>query len=140
MRHRAAERGVNSKVCCLSCALTSLKSISLMADVLLTELKTLSEILQNRKITFPKVHEIMTMYVKRIESLSLYPGHVVEASQTEEEMKFKGEQIRVGKSPIVESVFYKQWQRVWKTDSLQLPLTKHRPVSQPPEKRLTMNF
>lgn len=39
----------------------------------------------------------MTMYVKCIESLSRYPGqHAVEASQAEEVMEFKGEQLRFG--------------------------------------------
>ena len=51
----------------------------------------------------------MTMYVKCIESLSSYPGqHAVEASQAEEEMKFKGEQLGVGKSPIIDSAHFSQ--------------------------------
>lgn len=45
------------------------------------------------------------MYVKHIESLSSYPGqHAVEASQAEEEMTFEGEQLRVGKSAITDTV------------------------------------
>ncbi|KAK5880415.1 hypothetical protein CesoFtcFv8_023446 [Champsocephalus esox] len=48
----------------------------------LTELKNLSEILQNRKTTLPKAHDIMKTYVKRIESFNRYPGqHAVDASQ-----------------------------------------------------------
>ncbi|KAJ3583825.1 hypothetical protein NHX12_015543 [Muraenolepis orangiensis] len=80
-----------------------LKSLALMADVL-TELKNLSEILQNRKTTLPKAHDIMTTYVKRIESFNRYPGqHAVDASQAEEVMEFKGEELRVGRSPIIDS-------------------------------------
>ncbi|KAK5915744.1 hypothetical protein CesoFtcFv8_001308 [Champsocephalus esox] len=46
----------------------------------------------------------MTTYVKRIESLNRYPGqHAVDASQAEEVMEFKGEELRVGRSPIIDS-------------------------------------
>ncbi|KAJ3583827.1 hypothetical protein NHX12_015545 [Muraenolepis orangiensis] len=62
------------------------------------------EILQNRKTTLPKAHDIMTTYVKRIESFNRYPGqHAVDASQAEEVMEFKGEELRVGRSPIIDS-------------------------------------
>ena len=103
-RERAKFKGLLSKLC----SVNFLKSLALMADVL-TELKNLSEFLQNRKTTLPKAHEIMTMYVKRIESLSSYPGHhAVEASQAEEEMTFRGEQLRFGKSPIIDSAQFTQ--------------------------------
>ena len=46
----------------------------------------------------------MTLYVKRIESLSEYPGkHTVTANQTGEAMEFKGVHLSVGKSPIINS-------------------------------------
>ncbi len=52
-----------------------------MADVL-SELKNLSEILQNQKTTLLKAHEIIKIYIKHIKSLSTYPGqHAAEASQ-----------------------------------------------------------
>uniref|UniRef100_A0A3P9JP33 DUF4371 domain-containing protein n=1 Tax=Oryzias latipes TaxID=8090 RepID=A0A3P9JP33_ORYLA len=44
------------------CTVHFLKSLALMVDVL-TELKNLSEILQNRKTTIPKAHELMTNYL-----------------------------------------------------------------------------
>lgn len=79
-----------------------------MVDVL-AELKNLSEILQSRKTTIPKAHEIMTIYVKHIKSLCEYPGkHTVEAVQAEQKMEFKGEQLRVGKSPTTDSVQFVQ--------------------------------
>ncbi|KAI4799945.1 hypothetical protein KUCAC02_016483 [Chaenocephalus aceratus] len=85
------------------CSINFLKSLALMADVL-TELKNLSEILQNRKTTLPKAHHIMTTYVKHIESFNCDPGqHAVDASQAEEVMEFKGEELRVGRSPIIDS-------------------------------------
>ncbi|KAK1891898.1 E3 SUMO-protein ligase KIAA1586 [Dissostichus eleginoides] len=68
-RERAKFKGLLSKLC----SINFLKSLALMADVL-TELKNLSEILQNRKTTLPKAHDIMTTYVKRIESFNRYPG------------------------------------------------------------------
>ncbi|KAJ3583831.1 hypothetical protein NHX12_015549 [Muraenolepis orangiensis] len=59
---------------------------------------------ENRKTTLPKAHDIMTTYVKRIESFNRYPGqHAVDASQAEEVMEFKGEELRVGRSPIIDS-------------------------------------
>ncbi|KAJ4934671.1 hypothetical protein JOQ06_007456 [Pogonophryne albipinna] len=64
-RERAKFKGLLSKLC----SINFLKSLALMADVL-TELKNLSEILQNRKTTLPKAHDIMTTYVKRIESFN----------------------------------------------------------------------
>ncbi|KAJ4922910.1 hypothetical protein JOQ06_022583 [Pogonophryne albipinna] len=92
-RERAKFKGLLSKLC----SINFLKSLALMADVL-TELKNLSEILQNRKTTLPKAHDIMTTYVKRIESFNRYPGqHAVDASQAEEVMEFKGEELRVGR-------------------------------------------
>ncbi|KAJ4924371.1 hypothetical protein JOQ06_000611 [Pogonophryne albipinna] len=98
-RERAKFKGLLSKLY----SINFLKSLALMADVL-TELKNLSEILQNRKTTLPKAHDIMTTYVKRIESFNRYPGqHAVDASQAEEVMEFKGEELRVGRSPIIDS-------------------------------------
>ncbi|KAJ3587449.1 hypothetical protein NHX12_011046 [Muraenolepis orangiensis] len=106
-RERAKFKGLLSKLC----SINFLKSLALMADVL-TELKNLSEILQNRKTTLPKAHDIMTTYVKRIESFNRYPGqHAVDASQAEEVMEFKGEELRVGRSPIIDSSS-EQWQTI----------------------------
>uniref|UniRef100_A0A3B3QYV9 DUF4371 domain-containing protein n=1 Tax=Paramormyrops kingsleyae TaxID=1676925 RepID=A0A3B3QYV9_9TELE len=62
------------------CSINFLKSLALMAD--------------NRRITLTKAHNIMMMYIKRIESLTRHPGqHTVEACQAEKEMKYKGEQV-----------------------------------------------
>ncbi len=67
-----------------------------MTDVL-TELKDLSEILYKRKMTtLPKAHGIVTMFVKRIKNLNKNPGqHAADASQAEEVMGFKREQLTV---------------------------------------------
>ncbi|KAJ3607587.1 hypothetical protein NHX12_024638 [Muraenolepis orangiensis] len=93
-RERAKFKGLLSKLC----SINFLKSLALMADVL-TELKNLSEILQNRKTTLPKAHDIMTTYVKRIESFNRYPGqHAVDASQAEEVMEFKGEELAANRA------------------------------------------
>ncbi|KAJ4931180.1 hypothetical protein JOQ06_025478 [Pogonophryne albipinna] len=74
-----------------------------MADVL-TELKNLSENSSEQEDHTPKAHDIMTTYVKRIESFNRYPGqHAVDASQAEEVMELKGEELRVGRSPIIDS-------------------------------------
>ncbi|KAJ8252839.1 hypothetical protein GJAV_G00206160 [Gymnothorax javanicus] len=98
-RERAKFRGLLSKLT----SINFLKNLAVMADVL-SELKDLSEMLQNRKITLPKAHNTMTMYVKRIESLSTYPGKcTVAANQAEEAMEFKGEKLNVGESPIINS-------------------------------------
>uniref|UniRef100_A0A3P8SQM7 DUF4371 domain-containing protein n=1 Tax=Amphiprion percula TaxID=161767 RepID=A0A3P8SQM7_AMPPE len=99
-KERAKFSGLLSKLCSVS----FVKSLALMVDIL-TELKNLSEILQSGKTTIPKAHEMMTIYVQRIESLCDYPGkHTVEAVQSEQKMIFKGEQLRVGKSPTIDSV------------------------------------
>uniref|UniRef100_A0A3Q1BX24 DUF4371 domain-containing protein n=1 Tax=Amphiprion ocellaris TaxID=80972 RepID=A0A3Q1BX24_AMPOC len=91
-KERAKFSGLLSKLCSVS----FVKSLALMVDIL-TELKNLSEILQSRKTTIPKAHEMMTIYVQRIESLCDYPGkHTVEAVQSEQKMIFEGEQLRVG--------------------------------------------
>uniref|UniRef100_A0A3P9I7V3 DUF4371 domain-containing protein n=1 Tax=Oryzias latipes TaxID=8090 RepID=A0A3P9I7V3_ORYLA len=88
------------------CTVHFLKSLALMVDVL-TELKSLSEILQNRKTTIPKAHELMTNYLKRIESLKTYPGkHSVEAEQAEQKMEFNGHQLKVGRSPTIDSALF----------------------------------
>lgn len=101
---RSKYNGLLSKLC----SINFVKSLAIMVDVL-TELKNLSEILQNRETTLPKAHDTMTMYVKRIESLGMYPGkHAVAASQAEEAMEFKGEKLRVGKSPIINSAQFIQ--------------------------------
>ncbi|KAJ3583811.1 hypothetical protein NHX12_015529 [Muraenolepis orangiensis] len=93
-RERAKFKGLLSKLC----SINFLKSLALMADVL-TELKNLSEILQNRKTTLPKAHDIMTTYVKHIESFNRYPGqHAVDASQAEEVMEFKGEELAANRA------------------------------------------
>uniref|UniRef100_A0A3P9HRP9 DUF4371 domain-containing protein n=1 Tax=Oryzias latipes TaxID=8090 RepID=A0A3P9HRP9_ORYLA len=88
------------------CTVHFLKSLALMVDVL-TELKNLSEILQNRKTTIPKAHELMTNYLKRIESLKTYPGkHTVEAEQAEQKMEFNGHHLKVGRSPTIDSALF----------------------------------
>uniref|UniRef100_A0A8C7YBF1 E3 SUMO-protein ligase KIAA1586-like n=1 Tax=Oryzias sinensis TaxID=183150 RepID=A0A8C7YBF1_9TELE len=47
-------------------------------------LKSLALMVDNRKTTIPKAHELMTNYLKRIESLKTYPGkHTVEAEQAD---------------------------------------------------------
>ncbi|XP_060761422.1 E3 SUMO-protein ligase KIAA1586-like [Neoarius graeffei] len=103
-REMAKFQGLLSKLC----SITFLKNLALMADVL-TELKNLSEILQNRRITLPKAHDIMMTYIKWIESLTGYPGqHTVEACQAESDMKFKGEDLKVDKSPIIDSAQFIQ--------------------------------
>uniref|UniRef100_A0A3P8SQN1 DUF4371 domain-containing protein n=1 Tax=Amphiprion percula TaxID=161767 RepID=A0A3P8SQN1_AMPPE len=74
-KERAKFSGLLSKLCSVS----FVKSLALMVDIL-TELKNLSEILQSGKTTIPKAHEMMTIYVQRIESLCDYPGkHTVES-------------------------------------------------------------
>ncbi|KAK5868103.1 hypothetical protein PBY51_012543 [Eleginops maclovinus] len=46
----------------------------------------------------------MLTYTKRIGSLITYPGqHAVEASQAEKDMKFKEEDLKVGRSPIIDA-------------------------------------
>uniref|UniRef100_A0A3B3IFA6 DUF4371 domain-containing protein n=1 Tax=Oryzias latipes TaxID=8090 RepID=A0A3B3IFA6_ORYLA len=101
-RERAKFSGLLSKLCTVH----FLKSLALMVDVL-TELKNLSEILQNRKTTIPKAHELMTNYLKRIESLKTYPGkHTVEAEQAEQKMEFNGHQLKVGRSPTIDSALF----------------------------------
>ncbi|KAJ3594963.1 hypothetical protein NHX12_004268 [Muraenolepis orangiensis] len=106
-RERAKFKGLLSKLC----SINFLKSLALMADVL-TELKNLSEILQNRKTTLPKAHDIMTTYVKRIESFNRYPGqHAVDASQAEEVMEFKGEEL-AGLPSLTLLSSSEQWQTI----------------------------
>uniref|UniRef100_A0A3P8SJE1 Uncharacterized protein n=1 Tax=Amphiprion percula TaxID=161767 RepID=A0A3P8SJE1_AMPPE len=58
-KERAKFSGLLSKLCSVS----FVKSLALMVDIL-TELKNLSEILQSRKTTIPKAHEMMTIYVQ----------------------------------------------------------------------------
>ncbi|KAJ3581691.1 hypothetical protein NHX12_016369 [Muraenolepis orangiensis] len=106
-RERAKFKGLLSKLC----SINFLKSLALMADVL-TELKNLSEILQNRKTTLPKAHDIMTTYVKHIESFNRYPGqHAVDASQAEEVMEFKGEEL-AGLPSLTLLSSSEQWQTI----------------------------
>uniref|UniRef100_A0A3B3CBF3 DUF4371 domain-containing protein n=1 Tax=Oryzias melastigma TaxID=30732 RepID=A0A3B3CBF3_ORYME len=78
--------------------------LALMVDVL-TGLKNLSEILQNRKTTIPKAHELMTKYLKRIESLKTYPGKHT-AEQAKQKMEFYGHQLKVGRSPTIDSALF----------------------------------
>ncbi|KAJ3595844.1 hypothetical protein NHX12_002258 [Muraenolepis orangiensis] len=106
-RERAKFKGLLSKLC----SINFLKSLALMADVL-TELKNLSEILKNRKTTLPKAHDIMTTYVKRIESFNRYPGqHAVDASQAEEVMEFKEEEL-AGLPSLTLLSSSEQWQTI----------------------------
>ncbi|XP_023818862.1 E3 SUMO-protein ligase KIAA1586-like [Oryzias latipes] len=49
----------------------------------------------------------MTNYLKRIESLKTYPGkHTVEAEQAEQKMEFNGHQLKVGRSPTIDSALF----------------------------------
>ena len=98
-RDRAKFKGLLSKLC----SINFLKSLVVMADVL-NELRDLSEMLQNRKMALAKAYTTMTMYLNRIESLTTYPGqHTVIANQAEAVMEFKGEQLSVDKSPVINS-------------------------------------
>lgn len=57
-----------------------------------------------RRTSSPKVHDIIIIHVKHVERLSRYPGqYSVDTGQAKEVMEFKGEQLRVGKSPIIKS-------------------------------------
>uniref|UniRef100_A0A3P9IIB3 DUF4371 domain-containing protein n=1 Tax=Oryzias latipes TaxID=8090 RepID=A0A3P9IIB3_ORYLA len=88
-RERAKFSGLLSKLCTVH----FLKSLALMVD--------------NRKTTIPKAHELMTNYLKRIESLKTYPGkHTVEAEQAEQKMEFNGHQLKVGRSPTIDSALF----------------------------------
>ena len=72
-----------------------------MADVL-NELKYLSETLQNRNITLPKAHTLLTTCTKRIESLltSLWE-HSILAQRAEKAMSFQEVELREGISPVI---------------------------------------
>ena len=73
----------------------------LMADVL-NELKILSETLQNRSATLSKAQNLLTVYIKRIESLVVSPGeHSILAQRAEEAMSFQEVQLREGRGPII---------------------------------------
>uniref|UniRef100_A0A672GNY5 Uncharacterized protein n=1 Tax=Salarias fasciatus TaxID=181472 RepID=A0A672GNY5_SALFA len=98
-QHFRKFRGLLSKLT----SINFLKNLAVMADVL-SELKDLSEMLQNRRMTIPKAHNTMTTFVRRIESLSTYSGkHTISANQAEEAMEFKGEKLSIGRSPIINS-------------------------------------
>ena len=68
---KATFHGVISKLC----KTNLVKNLALMADVL-SELKNLSEALQNQNITLPKLHTLLLVYTKRIESLMLCRGSI----------------------------------------------------------------
>jgi len=72
-----------------------------MADVL-NELKNLSETLQNRTTTLPKAQNLLTVYIKRIESLVVSPGeHSYLAQRAEEAMSFQEVQLREDRGPVI---------------------------------------
>ena len=83
------------------CTTSFVKNLALMADVL-NELKYLSETLQNRNITLPKAHTLLTAYTKRIGSFIASPGeHSILAQRVEKAMSFQEVEFREGRSPVI---------------------------------------
>ena len=73
-------------------------NLALMADVL-SELKNLSETLQNRNTTLPNAHTLLTIFTKRIESLVASSGeHSILAQRAEKAMSFQEVKLREGKT------------------------------------------
>jgi len=73
-----------------------------VADVL-NELKNLSETVQNRSTTLPKAQNLLTVYIKRIESLVFSPGeHSILTQHAEEAMSFQEVQLREGRGPVID--------------------------------------
>ena len=70
-----------------------------MADVL-NELKNLSETLRNRSTTLPKAQNLLTVYIRRIESLVVSPGEHSILAQRAEAM-FQEVQLREGRGPVI---------------------------------------
>ena len=89
-------QGLLSKLCTNS----FVKNLALMADVL-NELKNLSETLQNRSTTLPKAQNLLTVYIRRIESLVVSPGEHSILAQRVEAMSFQEVQLREGRGPII---------------------------------------
>ncbi|XP_074872882.1 E3 SUMO-protein ligase KIAA1586-like [Carettochelys insculpta] len=88
-RERAKFQGLHSKLC----SAQFVKNLSLMLDVL-TELKNLSELLQDRELMIPKADSLMKIYLQRIDSLRRIPGlHTKQALQAEEAMMFKNTKL-----------------------------------------------
>uniref|UniRef100_A0A8C3FJM6 Uncharacterized protein n=1 Tax=Chrysemys picta bellii TaxID=8478 RepID=A0A8C3FJM6_CHRPI len=63
------------------CSANFIRNLSLMLDVL-TELKNLSEMLQERDMTIPKADNLMKMCIKRIKNLKTDPGVPSEQDKT----------------------------------------------------------
>ncbi|XP_063788503.1 E3 SUMO-protein ligase KIAA1586-like [Pseudophryne corroboree] len=99
-REQVKFQGLHSKLC----SVNFVKNMSIMLDVL-TELKNLSELLQDRKMTIPKADNHIKMYVRRIESLKRIPGfHSEQTQNAEEGIMFKNTKLTgIGKSPKIKS-------------------------------------
>jgi len=62
----------------------------------------MSETLQNRSTTLPKAQNLLTVYIRRIESLVVSPGeHSILAHRAEEAMLFQEVQLREGRGPVI---------------------------------------
>ena len=84
------------------CTTNFVKNLALVADVL-NELKNLSETVQNRSTTLPKAQNLLTVYIKRIESLVFSPGeHSILTQHAEEAMSFQEVQLREGRGPVID--------------------------------------
>ena len=82
------------------CTTSFVKNLALMADVL-NELKNLSETLRNRSTTLPKAQNLLTVYIRRIESLVVSPGEHSILAQRAEAMLFQEVQLREGRGPVI---------------------------------------
>ena len=94
---KARFQGLLSKLCTTS----FVKNLALMADVL-NKLKNLPETLQNRSTTLPKAQNLLTVHIRRIESLVVSPGeHSILAQHAEEAMSFQEVRLREGRGPVI---------------------------------------
>ncbi|KAH1167869.1 hypothetical protein KIL84_003352 [Mauremys mutica] len=95
-------QGLHSKLC----SVNFIRNLPLMLDVL-TELKNLSDMLQERDKTIPKAENLMQIYIKRIESLKTDPGiYSEEAQKAEQSMIFKNSKLnpRINSSQFIQAV------------------------------------
>jgi len=98
---QSTEKGRFQALLSKLCTTSFVKNLALMVDVL-TELKNLSETLQNRSTTLPKAQNLLTVYIGRIESLVVSPGeHSILAQPAEEAMSFQEVQLREGRGPVI---------------------------------------
>ncbi|XP_006110332.2 E3 SUMO-protein ligase KIAA1586-like [Pelodiscus sinensis] len=97
-REREKFQGLHSKLC----SVQFVKNLSLMLDVL-TELKNLSELLQDQELMIPKADNLMKVYLQRIDSLRRISGlHTKQAQQAEEAMMFKNTKLTAAReSPTI---------------------------------------